>query len=580
MATFRIRRIYDDSVPANRQAIAQVREILRSQFDSLPESTIEGLGEKLRNPFEHQLRTILFVAEDSSHQVLGFALVRHEPVIHFFFLDFLASSRGLTDRGTGGSLYERVRETAVALDCLGVLLECLPDDPEPGLSAERLAQNRARLRFYERFGARPVIGTAYETPLSPDDTEMPHLVFDGLDRPRLPPAEFFRKAVRAILERKYRDVCSPEYVNRVVASLNDGSIRLRPPRYRPASTPHPTPRPRLAAIPTVVNDRHQIHHIRERGYVEAPVRIASILGALEPEGLVRRIEAKPFPDRHLTAVHDPRLVAYLRRACNEVPEGKSLYPYIFPIRNPDRLPKDRTVLAGYFCIDTFTPIHRNAWPAARRAVDCALTAASLLLGGEHLAYALVRPPGHHAEHDCFGGFCYFNNCAVAAHHLSAHGKVAILDIDYHHGNGQQQIFYRRADVLTLSLHGHPRFAYPYFTGFPEERGEGPGEGFNLNLALPEQQNGEQYLKALHRALGVIRDFAPTFLVVALGLDPAKGDPTGTWSLGARDFAANGRAIGALGLPTLVVQEGGYRIRTLGANARAFFTALSQGALEA
>jgi acetoin utilization deacetylase AcuC-like enzyme len=155
--------------------------------------------------------------------------------------------------------------------------------------------------------------------------------------------------------------------------------------------------------------------------------------------------------------------------------------------------------------------------------------------------------------------------------LSSFGPVAILDIDYHHGNGQQVIFYQRSDVLTISLHGHPRFAYPYFSGFEDEAGEGEGHGFNLNLALPEKLDGHQYREALEKALRRIVRFAPRTLVVCLGLDTAKGDPTGTWSLSARDFETVGRMIGQLGLPTLLVQEGGYRTRAIGVNARHFFT---------
>jgi acetoin utilization deacetylase AcuC-like enzyme len=233
---------------------------------------------------------------------------------------------------------------------------------------------------------------------------------------------------------------------------------------------------------------------------------------------------RPFAEKHITAVHDADFVSYLRRACADVPENKSLYPYVFPIRNKTRPPREPSVLAGYYCIDTFTPLHRNAWPAARRAVDCSLTAAREILDGRRLAYALVRPPGHHAERRSFGGFCYLNNNAIAAQYLCAHGKVAILDIDYHHGNGQQDIFYRRSDVLTVSSHGHPRFAYPYFSGFEDERGEGEGEGFNLNLPLAETADGPRYREALARALKRIQQFVPQFLVVALGLDTAKGIP--------------------------------------------------------
>ena len=185
-------------------------------------------------------------------------------------------------------------------------------------------------------------------------------------------------------------------------------------------------------------------------------------------------------------------------------------------------------------------------------------------------FALVRPPGHHAESDVFGGFCYFNNVAIAANFLSRFGKIAILDIDYHHGNGQQQIFYRRQDVITLSIHGNPSFAYPYFSGFADEKGEGEGLGYNLNMPLKESLSGEEYLAVLKKAVREIRQFKPDYLIVGLGFDPAIGDPTGTWSLTATDFRNNGAELGKLPYPVLFVQEGGYKNRTLVINARNFF----------
>ncbi|MFU8768746.1 MAG: GNAT family N-acetyltransferase, partial [Desulfotignum sp.] len=196
------------------------------------------------------------------------------------------------------------------------------------------------------------------------------------------------------------------------------------------------------------------------------------------------------------------------------------------------------------------------------------------LAGRRIAYALVRPPGHHAERRAFGGFCYFNNAAVAARYLREQGRVAILDIDYHHGNGQQDIFYHRSDILTVSIHGHPEFAYPYFTGFDDETGTGEGEEFNLNLPLAETVDGKTFRAALIRALAKVAEFGPDFLVVCLGLDTARNDPTGTWSLTPRDFFKNGQMIGATGLPLLVVQEGGYKTRNLGVNARHFFEGLA------
>ena len=577
----RIRRIYDDVLPINRDTIRQVQEILRTRFSEVAEEEIAGLGEKLRNPFKQRFRSILFVAESLRHRVMGFAMLLHEPDIGFCYLDWIATAEARAAGGVGGALYERIRQEAAALGAKGLFFECLPDEEKQCPDKAMLKENRSRLRFYERYGTRPIVDTAYESPIKPDDRCMPHLVYDGLDRRPAPKRSFVRETVRAVLERKYANYCPPDYVKKVVDSIRDDPVRLRPFRYVKPGSIETTVRGRAGdRIALVVSERHTLHHIHERGYVESPVRVRSILGELTKSGLFDTVKPKSFPEKHLHAVHDAEFAAYIRRACEEAPEGKSLYPYVFPIRNKMRPPRERSVLAGYYCIDTFTPLNRSAYPAARHGVDCALTAAREIAEGRRIAYALVRPPGHHAERRTFGGFCYFNNNAIAAQYLRGFGRVAILDIDYHHGNGQEEIFYGRAGVLTVSIHGHPRFAYPYFSGFAEDRGEGEGEGFNLNLPLPETITADVYRKTLSKALARIKDFGPTFLVVALGLDTAKADPTGTWSLTGKDFEANGRMIGELGLPTLVIQEGGYRTRTLGRNALRFFTGLADSGFRA
>ena len=572
----RIRRVPDDLAAANAAAVAQVQAILREQFPTAGAIESAGIPELLRNPFKKKLRTLLFVAEDGEDQVKGFALVMYAPDLNFIYLDYLATQLGRGGHGIGAALYERVREEAAALDCVGIFIECLPDNP--ALCSDPVATLKAnadRLRFYEQFGARPIIGTKYDMTIEPNLENPPYLVFDGLGREMLPDRKRTQAMVRAILERKYGELCPPEYTDMVVKSIQDDPIRLRPLRYL-RREPEPTkaaPRPVADRIPLVVNDKHEIHHVKDRGYVEAPVRISAILRELEQAVPFERLPPRTFSEDHIRAVHAGAFVDYLRRACALVPAGKSIYPYVFPIRNTKRPPKELPLRAGYFCIDTFTPLNANAWLAARRAVDCTLTAAERVLSGARFAYSLVRPPGHHAERRAFGGFCYLNNTAIAANYFSRYGRVAVLDVDYHHGNGTQDIFWTRSDVLTISIHGHPSFAYPYFSGFADEVGEGAGKGFNLNLPLPESVDPETYRAVLAAAVSRIERFQPAFVVLSLGYDTAAGDPTGSWRHRPADFRKIGEAVGALGYPTLVVQEGGYRTRTLGSNARAFFTGL-------
>ncbi|MBA3051487.1 histone deacetylase family protein [bacterium] len=568
--SFKIRKVTDSLLPSNKQAIEQVFGILRIHFPYVNEEKINEILEQMKDPLKYRFSSSLFVAEDGRSNIKGFAIMFYMPDINICYLDYIAVKPGRTSSGIGGALYERLRKEAQLLKSTGIFMECLPDDEKLCRDKTAIKQNRARLAFYERYGARPIAGTKYETLVNPDDDCPPYLVFDDLGNGISLSARQTKKIVRAVLERKYPKYCPEDYINMVIASISDNPVRLRDFKYVSKERPIENFDDIRNKIPLIINDKHHIHHVRERGYIESPIRINSILKEIEKLNIFQIRPSRGYPDKHITDVHNPKYFNYFKKVCEKFPEGKSIYPYVFPVRNATRPPHDYSVLAGYYCIDTFTPLNKNAFLAARAGVNCALTGAELLLGGYHSAYALVRPPGHHAERDVFGGFCYFNNASIAADFLSGYGKVAILDIDYHHGNGHQSIFYSRKDVLTVSIHGNPSFAYPYFTGFADETGEGEGEGFNLNFPLKETLTGEEYLATLKKAAKRITAFAPDYLIISLGFDIAKGDPTGTWSLKYSDFKNNGAEIGKLSFPTLFIQEGGYKNRTLGVNARCFF----------
>jgi acetoin utilization deacetylase AcuC-like enzyme len=556
----------------------RVRSIIRAQFPEIREKIIEDIPEQMTNPVKSKFHSSLIVAEDFRGNIRGFAILLYMADLKICYLDFLAVMPDSPTSGVGGSIYEKLREEAASLKTIGMFFECLTDEPANCNDDALVRQNAKRLAFYERYGAYPIINTSYELPVKKNDDCAPFLLYDNLGTNRYLSARELKKIYRAILDRKYN--CPTEYVKMVVASVKEDPVKLRPPKYFLKEVKNPRLDNQDLRIQLFINSRHAIHHVMEVGYVESPVRVKSILKEIQKLGITVEGKVHEYPEKYILEIHDRRFVKYFKTVCAGLKPGKSVYPYVFPIRNETRPPKDLSVRAGYYCIDTFTPLNLNAYLAARWGVNCSLTAADSILNGNSIAYVLTRPPGHHAERFVFGGFCYFNNAAIAANYLSKYGKVAILDVDYHHGNGQQQIFYERSDVLTISIHGHPSFAYPYFSGFKEERGDGEGRGFNFNFPLKEEINGTEHRKAIEKALAIIRKYKPEYLIVPLGLDTSKGDPTGTWNLVPNDFSLNGKTIGKLALPTIIVQEGGYRNRELGINARQFLKGFYDGYIEA
>ncbi len=313
---------------------------------------------------------------------------------------------------------------------------------------------------------------------------------------------------------------------------------------------------------------------------ETTARAESILAALEADEqrfAVQRPEE--IPAEVLDAIHDPRLQQMLKTA-ESLRKTDTFYPAVF-MRGMDITPDPGVIShAGSFCFDSGTPLSRDTWQAARWSASCAVTAAAVVASGtSRLAYALSRPPGHHATRGLFGGYCYLANSSLAAQSLRMKGatRVAVLDIDVHHGNGTQQVFWDDPSVLSISLHGDPANFFPFFTGYAEEIGGGPARGTNLNLPLAEGTDGQAYEQALEIALARVIDFDPAFLIVAAGVDTYERDPMGNLSLTTNDIGRVGERIGALGFPTIAVQEGGYYTPHIGRNVQSLLLGLAEGA---
>jgi acetoin utilization deacetylase AcuC-like enzyme len=309
-------------------------------------------------------------------------------------------------------------------------------------------------------------------------------------------------------------------------------------------------------------------------YLENPDRMDRILNALRATDWADILEPTDFGHEPIHAVHDKDYVDFLASCWSEWLisdswDKSTLLPSTFALRRHPQKPASLLGRAGYYMMDLSACIVEGTYGAALAAANCALSAAEAVANGEHSAFALCRPPGHHAGKDYAGGYCFINNASVAANWLSTNGRVALLDIDYHCGNGTQDIFYDRDDVLTISIHADPNFEYPHFAGYPEERGSGKGLGFHRNFPLPAGTDDAAYLSTLDRALELIREFNPSYLVVSAGMDIYADDPLGKIKVTTDGIIQIGKRISGTGLPTVVVMEGGYSNEALGRNITGF-----------
>ncbi|QTN30147.1 histone deacetylase family protein [Rhodoferax sp. AJA081-3] len=319
---------------------------------------------------------------------------------------------------------------------------------------------------------------------------------------------------------------------------------------------------------------------------EVPARADHVLAELQRRGLGTVEPPHPFDDAALETIHSPRYLRFLATAWDQwmaldpANADKDILPSVWPTRTfrTDVEPDNFAAKVGLYSYDAGSPFTAGTWVAARAGAHCALSAAERLVRGDRAAFALSRPPGHHAGADFFGGYCFLNNAALAAQHLRNAGmaKVAVLDIDYHHGNGTQAIFYDRPDVFFASIHGDPHTEYPFYLGHADETGVGAGQGANLNIPLPRGTGFARWSAALEHSLQAIQRFGADALVVSLGMDTFEGDPISGFTLQSADYLAVGQQLAAAGLPTVLVFEGGYAVAEVGVNAvnvlEAFFKA--------
>ena len=333
---------------------------------------------------------------------------------------------------------------------------------------------------------------------------------------------------------------------------------------------------------TFYNELHAQHRGRHeffRGALvpcfEKPERADAVLAELGRRGLGRIVTPHGVPLMSLERIHSPRYLHFLRTAWSDwlaldpANAGRDAFPSVWPVRSlrHDIEPDNFTAKLGLYSMDSGTPLTAGTWTAAKTGADCAVNAAHALRLGERGAFVLSRPPGHHAGKDFFGGYCFLNNAALAAQHMLDDGarKVAILDIDYHHGNGTQSIFYDRSDVLFVSIHADPRSEYPFYLGHADERGDGAGHGFNMNLPLAPGSSVQAWFAALETACIRLASFGADALVVSLGVDTFAGDPLSRFALQSADYLKIGERLAYLNLPTAFIFEGGYAVKELGVN---------------
>ena len=340
---------------------------------------------------------------------------------------------------------------------------------------------------------------------------------------------------------------------------------------------------------TVYSEKHKLRDAKTEmsgGLLVPPFEKPSRIEYILEQVKARELGEIRAPEEHrlqsITQIHDAEYVEFLSNAWDLWSaagyEGEA-FALCWPARRmQQRKPTDIDGLLGYYCLGADTAISPGTYEAAIASADVAISGAELIDQGESVAFSLCRPPGHHAAKDLYGGYCFFNNASLAAQHLLNQGakRIAILDVDYHHGNGTQDIFYSRDDVLFVSIHAHPQQEFPHFLGYADENGVKAGEGFNINYPLRRGANFDQWFSVLKQSCDHIREYSPDALIISLGVDTFEKDPISYFKLQSDDFTTYGNYLAGLNLPTLFVMEGGYAVEEIGINTLNVLTGFEQG----
>lgn len=320
---------------------------------------------------------------------------------------------------------------------------------------------------------------------------------------------------------------------------------------------------------------YEINNGEKVDHPENSKRVDVILEELLKEGFKIEEINSVIPFKFLTQVHSKDFVQFVKKASKSLKKGELLYSDVF-LREQMKNWDNNLALMGQYSFDTYTPLMSGTYQAAIAAASISFKGASEIVSGKSKRiYVLSRPLGHHALPDKMGGYSYFNNAAIVAQYLSAYGKVSILDLDFHQGNGTQEIFYQRDDVLFVSIHADPKIKFPYYWGHKEDRGKGKGLGFSINYPLPIGTTNDLYQITINKALKDIKRFRPKFLVISLGFDTYKDDPIGGFKLTTDYYQEMAQSIDKLGLPIIIIQEGGYDLNSLGKNVVSFLKGLSK-----